>query len=81
MGLMVKISYPIIFMAINHSATMLRSLLSMGNHDLVRNLRVHKSFAFAPWFMDCIEGNRVFMSGHIIGIGKFYRANVIRLLQ
>ena len=44
-------------------------------------LQVHKSFAVAPKHIKSIEGNRIFISDHIIPIGKYYKANVTRLLK
>ncbi|WBU90812.1 LytR/AlgR family response regulator transcription factor [Cellulophaga omnivescoria] len=44
-------------------------------------LQVHKSFAVAPKHIKSIEGNRIFISDHIIPIGKYYKANVNRLLK
>ena len=44
-------------------------------------LQVHKSFAVAPKHKKSIEGNRIFISDHIIPIGKFFRTNIVQLLQ
>tara|TARA_R110000868_G_scaffold158620_1_gene386881 strand:- start:329 stop:1024 length:696 start_codon:yes stop_codon:yes gene_type:complete len=44
-------------------------------------LQVHKSFAVAPKHIKSIEGNRIFISDHIIPIGKFFRTNIVQLLQ
>lgn len=44
-------------------------------------LQVHKSFAVAPKYIKSIEGNRIFISDHIIPIGKFFRTNIVQLLQ
>jgi len=44
-------------------------------------LQVHKSFAVAPKHITSIEGNRIFISDHIIPIGKVFRTNIIQLLQ
>lgn len=44
-------------------------------------LQVHKSFAVAPKHIKSIEGNRIFISDHIIPIGKVFRTNIIQLLQ
>ena len=44
-------------------------------------LQVHKSFAVAPKHIKSIEGNRIFILDHIIPIGKYYKANVTRLLK
>lgn len=44
-------------------------------------LQVHKSFAVALKHIKSIEGNRIFISDHIIPIGKYYKANVTRLLK
>ena len=44
-------------------------------------LQVHKSFAVAPKHIKSIEGIRIFISDHIIPIGKYYKANVTRLLN
>lgn len=44
-------------------------------------LQVHKSFAVAPKNIKSIEGNRIFISDHIIPIGKYYKANVAQLLK
>ncbi len=44
-------------------------------------LQVHKSFAVAPNHIKSIEGNRIFITDHLIPIGKLFRTNVIRLLR
>lgn len=44
-------------------------------------LQVHKSFAVAPKHIKSIEGNRIFISDHIIPIGKVFRTNIVQLLQ
>lgn len=44
-------------------------------------LQVHKSFAVAPKYIKSIEGNRIFISDHIIPIGKVFRNNIVQLLQ
>ena len=44
-------------------------------------LQVHKSFAVAPKHIKSIEGNRIIILDHIIPIGKYYKANVTRLLK
>ena len=44
-------------------------------------LQVHKSFAVAPKYIKSIEGNRIFISDHIIPIGKVFRTNIVQLLQ
>ena len=43
-------------------------------------LQVHKSFAVAPKHIKSIEGNRIFISDHIIPIGKVFRTNIVQLL-
>ena len=44
-------------------------------------LQVHKSFAVAPKHIKSVEGNRIFISDHIIPIGRYYKANVTQLLK
>ena len=44
-------------------------------------LQVHKSFAVSQKHIRSIEGNRIFISEHIIPIGKTYKANIIQLLK
>ncbi len=44
-------------------------------------LQVHKSFAVAIKHISSIEGNRVFITNHIIPIGKMYKNNVIQILK
>ena len=44
-------------------------------------LQVHKSFAVSKKHIKSIEGNRIFISEHIIPIGKTYKANIIQLLK
>ena len=44
-------------------------------------LQVHKSFAVAPKHIKSIEGNRIFISDHIIPIGKVFKTNIVQLLQ
>jgi DNA-binding LytR/AlgR family response regulator len=44
-------------------------------------IQVHKSFAVSKKHIKSIEGNRVFISEHIIPIGKTYKANIIKLLK
>ena len=44
-------------------------------------LQVHKSFAVAPKHIKSIEGNRMFIADHIIPVGKYFKTNVIQLLQ
>ncbi len=44
-------------------------------------LQVHKSFAVAPKHIKSIEGNRIFISDHIIPIGKVFRTNIVQLLR
>lgn len=44
-------------------------------------LRVHKSFAVAVPKIQEIEGNRIFLSGHEVPIGKMYRGNVMGLVR
>lgn len=44
-------------------------------------LQAHKSFAVAPKHIKSIEGNRIFILDHIIPIGKYYKANVTRLMK
>lgn len=44
-------------------------------------LQVHKSFAVAVKHIQTIEGNRIFIGEHTIPIGKYYKANVNKLLR
>ena len=44
-------------------------------------LQVHKSFAVAPKHIKSIEGNMIFITDHIVPIGKFFRTNVVQLLK
>ncbi len=44
-------------------------------------LQVHKSFAVSKKHIKSIEGNRIFISEHIIPIGKTYKVNIIQLLK
>jgi len=44
-------------------------------------LQVHKSFAVALKHIKSIEGNRIFISDHIIPIGKYYKVNITQLLK
>ena len=44
-------------------------------------IQVHKSFAVSKKHIKSIEGNRIFISEHIIPIGKTYKANIIKLLK
>ena len=44
-------------------------------------VQVHKSFAVAPKQIQSIEGNRIFIDGHIIPIGKIFKTNIIQLLK
>lgn len=44
-------------------------------------LQVHKSFAVAPKHIKSIEGNRIFIADHIIPVGKYFKTNVVQLLQ
>lgn len=44
-------------------------------------LQVHKSFAVASIHIKSIEGNRIFLSDHIVPIGKLFKTNVIQLLK
>lgn len=44
-------------------------------------IQVHKSFAVSKKHIKSIEGNRIFISEHIIPIGKTYKANIIQLLK
>ena len=43
--------------------------------------QVHKSFIIAKKHINEIEGNRVFIDGHAIPIGKTYKSNLSRLLR
>ena len=43
--------------------------------------QVHKSFVVAKRHIHMIEGNRIFVDGHIVPIGKTYKANVNRLFR
>jgi DNA-binding LytR/AlgR family response regulator len=44
-------------------------------------IQVHKSFVVSKKHIKSIEGNRIFISEHIIPIGKTYKANIIQLLK
>ena len=44
-------------------------------------LQVHKSFAVAPKHIKSIEGNRIFISDHVIPIGKMFKSNLGQLLK
>lgn len=44
-------------------------------------IQVHKSFAVSIKHIKSIEGNRIFVSDHIIPIGKIYKTNIIQLLR
>jgi len=44
-------------------------------------LQVHKSFAVAPKHIKSVEGNRIFITDHIIPIGKMFKTNVVQLLK
>ena len=43
--------------------------------------QVHKSFAVSKKHINSIEGNQIFISEHIIPIGKTYKANIIQILK
>lgn len=44
-------------------------------------IQVHKSFAVSKKHIKSIEGNRIFISEHIIPIGKTYKTNIIQLFK
>ncbi len=44
-------------------------------------LQVHKSFAVAPKHIKSIEGNRIFISDHVIPVGKMFKSNLGQLLK
>ncbi|MBX2872159.1 MAG: response regulator transcription factor [Saprospiraceae bacterium] len=44
-------------------------------------LQVHKSFAVAIKHIQSIEGNRIYIGEHTIPIGKYYKANINKLLR
>ena len=44
-------------------------------------IQVHKSFAIATKYIKKIEGNRIHIDGHIIPIGKLYKANLNKILK
>lgn len=44
-------------------------------------LQVHKSFAVASKHIKSVEGNRIFIADHIIPVGKYFKTNVVQLLQ
>ncbi len=44
-------------------------------------LQVHKSFAVATKHIQAIEGNRIQVGEHTIPIGKYYKANINKLLR
>ena len=53
-------------------------LESLPTNDFIQ---VHKSFAIATKYIKKIEGNRVYIDGHIIPIGKLYKANFNKILK
>ena len=44
-------------------------------------IQVHKSFAVATKYIKKIEGNRIHIDGHIIPIGKLFKANLNKILK
>lgn len=44
-------------------------------------IQVHKSFAVSKKRIKSIEGNRIFISEHIVPIGKTYKTNIIQILK
>ncbi len=44
-------------------------------------LQVHKSFLVAKRKIKSVEGNRIFINGHIVPIGKVYKINVKEFLS
>ncbi|MFT5764640.1 MAG: DNA-binding LytR/AlgR family response regulator [Saprospiraceae bacterium] len=52
-------------------------LLTLDQENLIQ---VHKSFAVTKKCIKSIEGNRIYIDGHIIPIGKMYKLNIIQLL-
>ena len=53
-------------------------LLTLNHNDLIQ---VHKSFVVAKKHIHSIEGNQIFMEGHIIPIGRTYKSQVIQLYR
>lgn len=43
-------------------------------------LQAHKSYAIATKHIHSIDGNRIYINDHTIPIGKFYKANIEKLL-
>lgn len=50
----------------------------LSNEDF---LQVHKSFAIAKKHISSIEGNRIYISDHIVPIGKLYKVNIKQLIK
>jgi len=44
-------------------------------------IQVHKSFIVAKAHMSSVEGNSILIEDHTIPIGKFYKSNVVQLLN
>ncbi len=44
-------------------------------------IQVHKSFAIAKKHINSIEGNRIYISDHIVPIGKLYKVNINQLFK
>ena len=44
-------------------------------------LQVHKSFAVSPKHIKSVEGNRIFIGGNTVPIGKVYKMNLSSLLR
>jgi len=49
--------------------------------DKQQFLQIHKSFVVAIKQIKSIEGNQIFVSDHVIPIGKLYKNNVLQLLK
>ncbi|TYP75271.1 LytR/AlgR family response regulator transcription factor [Aquimarina intermedia] len=44
-------------------------------------IQVHKSFAVAKKHINSIEGNRIYIHGHVVPIGKLYKININQLFK
>ncbi len=55
--------------------------LDFLNTHSVDLIQVHKSFVVAKKHIHSIEGNQIFMEGHIVPIGRTYKSQVIQLYR
>jgi len=53
-------------------------LVNLDNEDFIQ---VHKSFAVSKKHIKSIEGNRIYIGGQVVPIGKIYKMNIIQLLK